>query len=274
MRRSRRAVAWFLCSALGFPACTKTRGPEPGAGGRASVGSSSSGGSGTGGGRAKRRRAVIDAGDGTQGPFTCRAIGSACNLLQRFPTRTDASWGDGDDFHAGVRLLGDGLVRAPGDAELHVTGKVAGPGVGFALWFDDCMNLSRFHGLRFVLRGRVVGAPPRLQVALPTNDNFPWQTAPAGRKGACPTTHPDNPLLDCAPATASVALAAKPQLLPWSEIHGGKPRAWDPKLGPAELLSVEFSFPWDERSKPYRVDVTLDDFGFIGDVTTECALFP
>lgn len=273
MRRSRRAFALFLCSALAFPACTKTRKHEPGAGGRASIGSSVAG-SGVGGSRGKRRRAVIDAGDGTAGPFKCRAIESVCNLLQDFPTRTDVSWGDGDDFHAGVRLLGAGLTRAPGKNELHVTGKVAGPGVGFALWFDDCMNLSKFRGLRFVLRGRVTGAPARLEVALPTNDNFPWQTAPAGRKGACPTTHLDSPLTDCAPATASVALAAKPQLLPWSELRGGKPHAWDPTRSPAELLSVEFSFPWDERSKPYQVDVTLDDFGFISDVTAECAVFP
>jgi hypothetical protein len=228
---------------------------------------------GSGGSRAKRRRAVIDAGDGTQGPFKCRGIESVCNLLQSFPTRSDASWGDGDDFHAGVRLLGSGLVRAPGETELHVTGKVAGPGAGFALWFDDCMNLGKFRGLRFVLRGRLLGAPPRIEVALPTNGNFPWQTAPAGRKGACAPTHAELPFADCAPATASVALAAKPQLLPWSEIRGGKPHAWDPKLGPEELLSVEFRFPWDERSKPYQVDVTLDDFGFIGDVTAECSLF-
>jgi len=217
---------------------------------------------------------VIDAGDGTQGPFKCRAIESVCNLLESFPTRSDASWGDGDDFHAGVRLLGSGLVRVAGETELHVTGKVAGPGSGFALWFDDCMNLSKFRGLRFVLRGRVVGAAQHVELALRTNANFPWQTAPAGRKGACPTSHLEDPAADCAPATASLTLARTPQLLPWSELRGGKPIAWDPKLGPAELLSVEFHFPWDERSKPYQVDVTLDDFGFIGDVTTECALFP
>jgi hypothetical protein len=215
---------------------------------------------------------VIDAGDGTQGPFKCRGIESVCNLLESFPTRTDASWGDGDDFHAGVRLLGKGLVRAPGENELRVSGRVTGPGLGFALWFDDCMNLSRFRGLRFVLRGRIVGAPPRIDVALPTNGNFPWQTAPAGRKGACASTHPESAFADCIPAAASVTLATKPVLLPWSAVSGGKPNAWDPHLSPTELLSVEFRFPWDDGYAPYTVDVTLDDFGFISDVTAECSV--
>jgi hypothetical protein len=267
MRRSTCAGALVFYAALHLSACTRSLGHDPGGGGRANAAS------GSGGSRAKRRPAVIDAGDGTQGPFKCRGIESVCSLLESFPTRTDVSWGDGDDFHAGVRLLGDGLARVPGENELHVTGNVTRAGVGFALWFDDCMNLSRFRGLRFVLRGRVVGASPRVEVALPTNGNFPWQAAPAERKGACASNHPENLFVDCVPATASVTLGTKPVLLAWSEVTGGKPNAWDPRSSPAELLSVEFRFPWDEKQKPYKVDVTLDDFGFISDVTAECAVF-
>lgn len=227
-----------------------------------------------GGTQPKRRRAVIDAGDPTRGPFKCRGIESVCTLLERFPMRPGVSWGDGDDFHAGVSVLGAGLERDPDESKLHVTGKVAGPGVGFALWFDDCISLARYRGLRFVLHGRVRGASPEVEVALPTNDNFPFEAVPAAHKGACVSAHPDDPSVDCAPATTRVKLATKPLVLPWSAWSGGKPRAWDPEHGPTEVLGVEFRFPWSEGAEPYDVDVTLDDFGFVGDHTGECAVFP
>jgi hypothetical protein len=217
---------------------------------------------------------VIDAGiDTGQGPFKCRGVESVCNLLTSFPARSDVSWGDGDDFHAGVRVFGSDLVRAAGEDTLHVTGKVTGPGAGFSLWFDDCMNLSRFQGVRFVLRGRVAGAPPRVDVALPTNDTYPWRADPGRRKGACASTNA-NPFVDCVPPSATVRLTSTPTLLHWNDVRGGKPSAWDPVHGPEQILAVEVRFPWGDGSKPYTVDVTLDDFGFIGHAPAECAVFP
>jgi hypothetical protein len=71
-----------------------------------------------------------------------------------------------------------------------------------------------------------------------------------------------------------VKLSTKPIELPWSAWSGGKPHAWDPTHGPAEVLAVEFRFPWREGAEPYDIDVTLDDFGFVADHTAECAVFP
>lgn len=221
-----------------------------------------------------RRRAVIDAGDGTRGPFKCHDVQSVCNLLERFPTRAGVSWGDGDDFHAGVSLRGSDLERDPDESKLHVTGKVTHSGVGFALWFAECINLSRYRGLRFTLRGQMRGPVPEVEVLLPTNGNFPFETAPAGRKGACVSSHPSDPFVDCSPATTHVKLSTKPAVLPWSTWSGGRPHAWEPAHGPTEVLGVELRFPWREGAEPYDVDVTLDDFGFIGDHTAECAVFP
>ena len=278
MRRSTRVRTLVLCAALALPGCTKSRsaysgtGSYSGAGGYTGTSGTSSGGAGATS-RPRKRPAVIDAGvDTGEGPFKCRGIESVCNLLTTFPARSDVSWGDGDDFHAGVRVLGSDLVRAPGEETLHVTGKVSGPGAGFALWFDDCMNLSRFQGVRFVLRGRIVGAPARVTVTLPTNDTYPWRADPARRKGACASTNTD-PFVDCVSPAASVPLASTPTLLHWSGVSGGKPTAWDPAHGPQQILAVEFRFHWAEGSKPYTVDVTLDDFGFIGHAPAECAVF-
>jgi hypothetical protein len=285
MRRSIRARTLMLGAALALPGCTKSRGVHSGAGGYAGAAdysgvagyagltnASSSGAGATS--RPKRRPAVLDAGvDTGEGPFKCRGIESVCNLLTRFPTRTDVSWGDGDDFHAGVRVFGSGLVRAPGEDTLHVTGKVTGPGSGFSLWFDDCTNLSRFGGVRFLLRGRIVGAPPRVDVLLPTNDTYPWRAEPSRQKGACASPNAD-PFVDCVSPAASVRLANAPVLLHFDEVSGGKPRAWDPTHGPQEILAVEFRFHWADGYQPYTVDVTLDDFGFIGHAPAECAVFP
>jgi hypothetical protein len=271
MRHSARAPTLLFCSALALPGCTKSEGGHGGAGGYsgAAAGASSGGASS----RPKRRPAVIDAGiDTGEGPFKCRGIESVCNLLTTFPARPDVSWGDGDDFHAGVRVFGAGLARAPGEQTLHVTGKVTGPDAGFALWFDDCTNLSRFRGVRFLLRGRIVGAPPRVDLALPTNDTYPWRADPARRKGACASSNA-NPFVDCVSPAASVRLANTPTLVAWSDVSGGKPSAWDPSRGPKEVLAVEFRFHWADGDKPYTVDVTLDDFGFVGHAPAECAVF-
>jgi len=273
MRRSTRAWTLVLCPALSLPRCTKSRGDHAGAGGYAggTTPSSSSAGASS---RVKRRPAVIDAGvDTGVGPFNCRGIESVCDLLTSFPTRAEPSWGDGDDFHAGVRVLGTDLLRAPGEDTLHVTGTISGPGAGFSLWFDDCMNLSRYQGVRFVLRGRITGAPPRVDVALPTNDTYPWRADAGARKGACASSSA-NPFVDCVSPSASARLATTPQHLRWSDIRGGQPMAWDPAQSPKELLAVEFRFHWEPASKPYKVDVTLDDFGFIADKPAECAVFP
>ena len=279
MRRSRCARALVCCATLCLSACTKSRPHDGGVGGYGGVSAGSIGGRPSlaardGGAEPKRRRAVIDAGDGTRGPFKCRDVQSVCNLLERFPTRSGVSWGDGDDFHAGVSLRGYELERDPDESKLHVTGKVARAGVGFALWFDDCINLTRYRGLRFVLQGKVRGTVPELEIALPTNGNFPFETAPTGRKGACVSSHPSDPFVDCAAATAHVKLSAKPNMLPWNAWSGGKPHAWEPGRGPSEVLGVEFRFPWHEGAEPYEIDVTLDDFGFIADHTAECAVFP
>lgn len=272
MRRSTRARTLVVCSALALAGCPRSRGSHAGAGGYSGAGIASSGGAGATG-RPERRPAVTDAGlDTGEGPFKCRGIESVCSFLTTFPTRTDVSWGDGDDFHAGVRVVGSNLVRASGEETLHVTGRVTGPGAGFSLWFDDCMNLSRFQGVRFVLRGRIVGAPPRVDVLFPTNDTYPWRVDPARRKGACTSSNAD-PFVDCVSPAASVRLGTAPTLLHWGDVSGGKPSAWDATHGPEELLAVEFRFPWAETSKPYTVDVTLDDFGFIGHVTADCAVF-
>ena len=273
MRRSTRARTLVLSWALALSGCTRSHGSHAGAGGYAGAAFASAGGAGATS-RPKRRPAVTDAGiDTGEGPFKCRGVESVCSLLTSFPTRADVSWGDGDDFHAGVRVFGSSLVRAPGEETLHVTGKVTGPGAGFSLWFDDCMNLSRFQGVRFVLRGRLVGAPPRVDVLFPTNDTYPWRVEPARRKGACASSSAD-PFANCVSPSASVRLATTPTVLKWSDVSGGKPSAWDATRGPEQLLAVEFRFPWTASSKPYAVDVTLDDFGFVGHVTADCAVFP
>jgi hypothetical protein len=197
MGRSPRARALFWCATLCFSACTKSRPHDTGVGGQGGLSVASSGGrpnlAATGGGaQPKRRRAVIDAGDGTRGPFQCRDIQSVCNLLQGFPTRPGVSWGDGDDFHAGVSVRGSELARDPDASKLRVTGKVARSGVGFALWFDDCINLTRYRGIRFVLRGRMRGPASELEVVLPTRPRRRDARVPAYRPTRAtrsPTAH-------------------------------------------------------------------------------------
>ena len=252
--------------------CTKRNETGGGAGGRVSTDGVAAGG---------RRAPVPTAPEPRDdpppaGPRACRgSINAACTLLSEFPARAGAWWGDGDDLHGGLALLGTVLTVAPDPSALHVSGTVAGDGVGFAIWFDHCVDLSTYRGLRFRLSGAMSGAPSRqMRVAVQTNSDLSWQTAAQAYLGACTPAKPESAALDCVAPSVNVALTKATTLIYWGDIAGGKPKAWEPATGPLEVTGVAFTFPWDAKAKPYAADVTFDDFGFISVATLPCSVLP
>jgi hypothetical protein len=261
----------LLGTVLLAPGCTKNRDASVGAGGRATTDGASLGG---------RRAAATTTPEPRDqrprpGPNACLGINSACTLLSEFPPRDGAWWGDGDDLHGGLALLGTGLTRTSDASALHLRGTVAGGGVGFALWFDHCTDLANYAGLRFILSGALKGAPSRrMQVAVQTNSDRSWQTSPPADVGACTPVSPGSAAAECVAPSVAVALTKAPTLIHWADVAGGKPKPWDPETGPREITGVAFTFPWDAKSKPYAVDITFDDFGFISAAPLPCSVLP
>ncbi|HEV8549729.1 MAG TPA: hypothetical protein VGQ57_11890 [Polyangiaceae bacterium] len=267
----------LLAPALAFTACRKAGQDPP----RPEHGSESArtppdvgrtaGGSGGGPGSAPSGTA----GGSAAGPHACPGYTPACSSLETFPNTSAISWVDGDDFHGGIRVFGSGVARSADTTALHVTGTVTGPGAGFSFWFQDCVSLEFFRGIRFTLSGHAPGAAgEKLALAFQTNADHSWQTDPTGRVGAC--TPPDGAAISsyCVAPSVLIPLASSPTEIPWADVHGGKPVPWDAISGPKQLVALEFTFPWDANSKPYAVDVSFDHLLFLSPAAIPCTLLP
>src|SRR6185369_819453 len=90
-----------------------------------------------------------------------------------------------------------------------------------------------------------------------TNSDFPWQPWPQDGKGACTSTDPTNPWVDCVPPSVEFALTSSPLAVSWSAISGGSPVPWNGMVSPRELVGLQWLFPWN--GVDYDVDVTLDE---------------
>jgi hypothetical protein len=180
-----------------------------------------------------------------------------------------ASWGNGD-YIGGVTVFGSGITRDTSTDGIHVSGMVAGYGHGFGLWFDKCSNLSTVQGVMFTLSG-TTGMGNLVDFQVQTNDTFPWSFDPASGKGACTPTDDTNPFGSCIAPLASV-MAGGPVTVMWADLTGGTPTVWDPATGPAQVVGLQWQFPWTETAMPYAVDVTLEDVTLIGGSGTDCGM--
>lgn len=225
-----------------------------------SGGSSSSSGGSNGGGSA-----------GMSG-FACAGKVADCAVISDFPTTANmAVWG-GTDFGGGITTF-NGVTRDNTKADaLHMTG-VGNKYGGFGIWFNSCSDLSQYTGVSFKISGSA-GTVNTIDFQAQTNSDYPWQPdAGASKKGACTGTDPD-PMKawnDCnAPGKTGIALTSTPTTVTinWSDITGGKPKAWDTNASPKELVGIQWQFP--AATDEYMVDVTVDDVTFIGGTKT-CA---
>ncbi len=250
--------------------------PPGGTGGRA--GSSAGGGVGGRSGAAGTGGIAGTGGAGPTGPYACRPTPATCGQINDFSTLTAASWGSGD-FTGGVSVFGSGVTRDTTASALHVTGTVTGYGHGFTLWFSRCSSLAAYTGITFTLSGTTASATRSntMDLQLQTNADYPWQPRPMDLKGGCTAATVADALALCvAPGLGGIVLAASPQLVTWAEIMGGMPTAWHVSMSPAELLGIQWLFPWSTEFQPYAVDVTLDNVRFTGGTgpTTECPATP
>jgi hypothetical protein len=197
-----------------------------------------------------------------------------CGAINTFSTTALRSWGSGD-FTGGVSVFGTGIVRdSTTTAELHVTGTVAGYGIGFNLWFTSCSSLAAYSGITFTLTGTTtdVMAGNTMQFSVQTNANYPWQPIPTEGKGACTAPSNQSPFSFCIPSSAMVYISAGPTEVSWARMTGGMPTPWHAATSPAEVVGLQWQFPWSEGRTAYSVDVTLDNVRFTGGTgpTTEC----
>lgn len=205
---------------------------------------------------------------GAAGPFMCKGSVATCNVITDFAP-DPAQWGSGD-FHGGVSLFGEGIMRDPTTTELHVTGMVAGYGRGFNLWFTYCSDLSAYTGVSFIAKGTAgmptaTDMPNIIQFQLQTNSDYPWEPFPvANMKGGCTAPAGMDPWGSCLAPSINVTLGDAPQAVTWAMMMGGSPVMWDAAASPKELVGIQFQFPWKEGAMPYAIDVTLDDVKLTG----------
>jgi hypothetical protein len=210
------------------------------------------------------------------GPYACDMPKAAnCGVISDFSNVTAQTWGSGD-FSGGVSVFGDIRRDAATVTSLHVTGEVAGFGRGFVVWLTWCSTLTAYAGITFTLSGTTTDAvdPNTMDFAIQTNSNYPWQpfVATNTEKGACTVGDVLDVWSMCIAASTSVVLSASPTFVPWAQLSGGMPVAWNASLSPAEIVGLQWQFPWSEGRERYQIDVTLDDVTFTGGVgpTTVC----
>lgn len=253
-------------------------GSSGGVGGGAGAGGSGgalggSGGSGPGGAGGVGGAA----GAGATGPYLCEMPKVAnCGAINDFPSSSMQSWGSGD-FSGGFSVFGTGIQREATTANIHITGMVSGYGRGFNMWFASCSTLAAYAGITFTLSGTTADAmtPNAMSFEIQTNANYPWQPYPSEHKGACTANTGSDPFAVCRPSITSLMLAASVTFVSWAQMTGGSPVPWSASLSPAEIVGLQWQFPWSEGRKAYAVDVTLDNLRFTGGTgpTTVCSTF-
>jgi hypothetical protein len=235
---------------------------------------------GTAGAAAGAAGASGSGGAGT-GPFTCKGTVATCNAITDFAV-PPGQWGSGD-FHGGVSVFGEGIMRDPATDALHITGMVAGYGRGFNLWFSYCSDLSAFTGVSFIARGTAgmptaTDMPNIIQFQLQSNSDYPWEPfamdMPPGIKGGCTAPMGMDPWGYCQAPTYNATLGDAAQTVTWAMMAGGAPVMWDATMSPKEIVGIQFQFPWKEMGTAYMVDVTVDDIKFTGAAAeTNCGTY-
>jgi len=188
------------------------------------------------------------------GPYACAGVEATCDAFHDFPLDTAVTWGNGA-FTGGIAVFGN-LVRDPDDSLLRVAGTVSDYGTGFVVWFTRCSDISAYTGVLMTLTGT---ASPEGYVTFQmlTNSDHPWQPRPQDGKGACTSTDPTNPWVDCIAPAIEFAVTGTPLAVSWSAISGGFPVAWDAQASPREIVGLQWLFPWNGTD--YDVDLRLDE---------------
>jgi hypothetical protein len=162
---------------------------------------------------------------------------------------------------------------------LHVTGTVAGYGRGFNVWFTLCSTLAAYGGVQFTVSGMTTDAmaPNTIDFQVQTNSDYPWQPFPAtNMKGSCTAASADMAWSVCiAPGANGRMLGDMPQTVMWADVTGGMPVAFNATTSPAEVVGLQWQFPWSEGRAEYTVDVTLDNVAFVMGTgpTSECPAY-
>ena len=240
--------------------------------GGTTTGGTTTGGSSTGGAGSSAGGAAGSGGAGggaaAMGPYACKGDVANCGVIADFPMGSAQAFGN-SDFSGGISVFG-GLTRdtAVTDA-MHITGMVDNYGKGFNIWFTYCSNLSAYGGIEFKVTGTTghATAPNTIEFQAQTNADYPWQpfVADMGVKGACTAPEGTDPWSVCqAPTKGAIMLGTTPVQVMWADLMGGMPTAWAAATGPAELVGIQWQFPWASGATAYPVDVTLDDVKFIG----------
>jgi hypothetical protein len=248
--------------------------------GGSTQGGTSTGGTSTGGGAGSSAGGAAGGGGGGAMGFACTDPDVAnCGQINTFPNSTSQTFGN-SDFSGGVSIFGDGITRDTASTDaLHVTGTVAGYGRGFNIWFTLCSSLAAYGGVQFTVSGMTTDAmaPNTIDFQVQTNSDYPWQPFPASNmKGSCTAASADMAWSVCiAPGANGRMLGDMPQTVMWADVMGGMPVPFDATTSPAEVVGLQWQFPWSEGRAEYTVDVTLDNVAFVmgSGPTTECPAY-
>jgi hypothetical protein len=137
---------------------------------------------------------------------------------------------------------------------------------GFGLFFDQCVDASRFRGISFKLSGTIGGGGIRF---VPTvNETTPID--PINMIGACSYANEQTKFTECVNPGTTITASGTVTVL-WASLTGGKPRA---TVNPAQLRGLQWVLVWAPGLASYAVDLTLDDVAFVavGDGGVEASM--
>lgn len=277
-----RVRGWMMLGALGIAgACgnTKTNFSETNMGGSSGEsgwtflppgtgtgGSGPSAGGATGG--TLGRAGSASAGVGTGGNVTLPPVTFAC--AGKKPNQAAITSFDGfmadrwmspspGNVDGGVYVYPDALKPAAG--EFLRFADIVKDYTGMGVWFNGCIDGSKFRGVRFTISGDA-GASGNVQFYVINNRNK--EVDEPNLVGGCVPADPADTWQSCRPPVVTVPVKAQATThsVPWSAFKGGLP---SDKTDGSDLVALQWSFNWETGVAGFPAQLTVDDLEFYSD---------
>jgi hypothetical protein len=132
---------------------------------------------------------------------------------------------------------------------------------GIGVYFNGCIDASRYRGVRFTISGEV-GSSGTVRFFPVVNRNRDVSTEFS--VGACVPDDASNPWPSCHPPEVSLPVTSVPTVhsVPWTAFKGGVPTA---TTDGSDVLTFEWAFRWQPGDTAYQGKLTIDDVSFYTD---------
>lgn len=224
-------------------------------------GSGPSAGSSSGGTLGHAGTSAAGSGGTVTTPITFQCGGKRPDqpLITSFDDFKQDRWQSPGNLDGGVYVYPGTLKLAAGDF-LRFADQVA-TYTGIGVWFNGCIDASKFTGVRFTISGDVGASGNVKFYAISNRDKYVDE--PNGI-GACVPADPVNFWPTCHPPGIILPVGAEPATvsIPWTALKDGLPATI---TDGSDVLALEWAFNWQEGGTAYPASLTIDDVEFYSD---------